>query len=122
MIERGVHYGVRTLRPEQTLRPKRTLRPIVMHTTIFQINGRNVRFGRKVRFGRNVLRRIVFGRIVLEPYITPELKEPTVLKPSSWFEKNGSEAHNAVRACRRKLGCHIFCKLQSLLKMLITVH
>ena len=84
MIECGVYYGVRTLPPEQTLRPKRTLRPIVIHTTIFQINGRNVRFGRKVRFGRNVLRRIVFGRIVLEPYITPK---STVLKPSSWFEK-----------------------------------
>ena len=27
----------------------RTLRPIIIHTTIFQIIGRNVRFGRNVR-------------------------------------------------------------------------
>ena len=53
-------FGVRTLGPRtlrlKTIRP-RTVRPIIIHTTIFQIIGRNV------RLGHNVL-----GRKVLEPF------------------------------------------------------
>ena len=51
----------RTLRPKRTIRPKRTPRPIIIHTTVFQIFGRNVNFGRNVP-GRNVLGRIVLWR------------------------------------------------------------